>query len=174
MIAQTLTWHRARPKLAIGVHALFCSLLIGIALVAQYAFGHQPCELCLWQRIPYVVIFVIALAAMLKNKKWTPWILLLIAVLYAVETGLALHHVGVEQHWWNSAAGCGFQKTAQDIKEMYEQIKTAPIIACDQPRWFFLGLSMAMWNAALAALLVLFSLAQAWVQRVWWTSRRSE
>ena len=172
MTASILAWHRARPKLAIGVHALLCAALLGIAFIAQYFYDQHPCELCLWQRVPYAVVMAVSLAALFKDNKWTPWILTLIAILYAMDCGIAAHHLGVERHWWGSAVGCGFQATAADIKELYEKIKTAPIVACDQPTWFFLGVSMAGWNVIVAALLTVFSAAQAWVQRLWWTTRQ--
>jgi disulfide bond formation protein DsbB len=173
MMEGFLLWHQARPRLAVFVHAPICLALLSAALIAQYGFGLTPCELCLWQRVPYAVIAVIAFAALLKDRKWTPWVLGLIAVFYLIETGIALHHLGVEQDWWNSAAGCGFQATGQDIKEMYERIVTAPAVACDQPEWFFLGVSMAGWNAVIAALLAVFTAAQIRVQLPWWTARKS-
>lgn len=172
--ADILAWHRDRPKLALFIHAPLCLVLLLAALIAQYGFGHAPCELCLWQRVPYAIIAVLAAVSLLKAKSWTPWILLLFAALYAFEAGLAIHHLGVERHWWQSAAGCGFQRTAEDIKELYRHLQNAPVIACDQPSWFFLGMSMAAWNTIVAAFLVAVTLAQAWVQRAWWTARRSE
>lgn len=172
MTEALLEWHRRRPKLATFIHAPICIALLGTALIAQYAFGQHPCELCLWQRVPYAVILVIAAVSLLKANKWTPWILVLLAALYAVETGIAIHHVGVERHWWHSAAGCGLQATAKDIVEMYRNITQAPVVACDQPTWMLLGYSMATWNALTAAALTALSLAQAYVQRVWWTTKR--
>lgn len=164
-----MAWHRARPRLAIGVHIIVPVAFLATALIAQFGFDISPCDLCLKQRIPYAVIALLALGAWFMDRKWTPWALALIALLYVTETGIAFFHVGVEHRWWS--AGCGFKSTASDVRAMYEQLIAAPITPCDKVEWTFLGLSMATWNVGFAAALAVFTALQAWIQRVWWTAR---
>jgi disulfide bond formation protein DsbB len=33
------------------------------------------------------------------------------------------------------------------VEEMLKQIESAPIVACDQPQWEFMGVTMAMLNS---------------------------
>ena len=48
---------------------IFCLAALSIALYIEYILGHQPCNLCLIERIPYVLtIFLIM--SILKFKKY--------------------------------------------------------------------------------------------------------
>lgn len=175
MIETAIAWHKARPKLAVGVHAPICFALLGFALIAQFGFNLHPCVLCLWQRVPYTLIMLIALAAIvwMRDRKWAPWILGLFAGIYVVEAGIAFFHVGVEYEWWQGTSGCGFQSNkGSDIAALYRQIASAPITSCKDVAWKLFGLSMAGWNVVVALGLAAFSAAQVKVQAPWWTSRK--
>lgn len=170
-LQEALHWHRAHPRVAVQSHVAITVFMLGFALVSQYVFGHAPCVLCQWQRVPYAVIALAALASLLLQPRWTPVFLAAFAALYVVEAGIAFFHIGVQASWWEGTRGCGLQATANDIKALYEQIKHAPLARCTDVTWRFLGFSMAAWNFVLAMGLAAFSLLQAVVQRVWWTDK---
>lgn len=173
MIAQTLAWHKARPRLAVSFHAPVCLTLLGFALISQYGFGLHPCVLCLWQRVPYSVIAVAALASLALDRKWTPWFLGAFAAIYLTEAGIAFFHTGVEAGWWKGTAGCGFQSNkGSDIADLYAQIQSAPLTSCKDVAWRLFGLSMAGWNVIVALGLTALSGLQALVQASWWTARK--
>ncbi len=46
-----------------GIFAVSATALAN-AYIAQYAFGQEPCVLCLYQRVPYAVAGVLGLAAL--------------------------------------------------------------------------------------------------------------
>jgi disulfide bond formation protein DsbB len=170
-INDALQWHRAHPRSAVLVHVAITVFMLGFALISQYVFGHAPCVLCQWQRVPYALIALLALASLLFKPRWTPLLLAGFATLYMAEAGIAFFHIGVQASWWEGTRGCGLQNTASDIKALYAQIKNAPLARCTDVTWRFMGFSMAAWNFVLALGLVAFSLLQAWVQRVWWTNK---
>ncbi len=72
-----------------------------IALLSQHVGGLEPCPLCLIQRIPYGVnIFLGAFAILLVGRGREPVALIaLIGGIFALDGGIALYHVGVEQGW---------------------------------------------------------------------------
>ncbi len=170
-VKAALHWHRAHPRMAVLVHLAITVFMLGFALVSQYGFGFAPCVLCLWQRLPYALIALLALISLALNPKYTPWFLGAIAALYLTEAGLAFFHIGVQAGWWEGTRGCGFQATAGDIQALYEQIKNAPIARCNEVKWRLFGFSMAAYNFAIALGLTAFTVLQALVQRVWWTDR---
>ncbi len=142
--------------LAVGGSA---ALLLG-AWAFQYVGGLAPCKMCIWQRYPHSVAIVIgALALALPTVRLLP----LAGALAALTTAaIGLFHAGVEQGWWEGPTSC----TSGDIgglsaQELMDQIMSAPLVRCDDIPWQMLGLSMAGWNAAISAVLVLFWLA-AW------------
>jgi len=135
------------------------ALLLG-AWGFQHIGGLAPCKMCIWQRYPHVAAVVIgALALMLPKLNPLPLIGALAAMITA---GIGFFHAGVEQGWWEGPSTC----TSGDIgglsaEELMNQIMAAPLVRCDEIPWEMFGLSMAGWNAAISAVLVLLWLA-AW------------
>jgi disulfide bond formation protein DsbB len=139
------------PLWLVLASGLFAASVLGYALYTQFFEGLHPCELCIFQRIPYAVIIVLALGALAYYSAAWP-MLVLVALAFAVNTGLGYYHVGVEQHWW-SRAGCGGNlDMSGSIDDLMKQIQNAPVAKCDQVQWTFIGLSMAAWNAILCAI----------------------
>ena len=134
---------------------LFGSLIaMGFALFTQYIGGHHPCELCMWQRYGYVMAIVLCLTPRLQKLA----LLALAAVII-----IAIYHTGVEQKWWEGFQRCSSGLNGkQSLEELRNQIMSAPTVRCDEPSWFFLGLSMAAWNAIYASLLFVLSLLPLW------------
>jgi disulfide bond formation protein DsbB len=150
--------------------SVFLILLASVAIlasvfIAQYGFGLEPCELCLSQRFPYAVtiaLSALALALKLDEKKLGA-VLWLCALAFAVGTGLALYHAGVEQHWWAGptacTAGSGTVTSVEDLAAMLS--KPANLPQCDQPAWLLFGVSMAGYNVLASLVLTVFSVVSA-------------
>lgn len=117
------------------------------ALIAEYGFGLKPCELCIMQRVPYAAVIVLSLLALAK----TPYqknILYVIAVLFFIGGGIATYHAAVEKHMVKGPDTCTSSATANlSVDELLQKIKSAPVVACDQPAWEFHGITMASMNA---------------------------
>jgi disulfide bond formation protein DsbB len=133
---------------------------LAFAFTMQYGFDVQPCILCLWQRVPYTVVALLALIACL----WRPYgritkiILMLCTALFAVETGVAFFHTGVELHWWLGTKGCAIQPlNGTSVEDLRMQLLHTVVARCDEISWTFLGLSMANWNVLYAAVLTVFA-----------------
>ncbi len=150
-------WRRGVPlgMLAIAIAALT------IAYVAQYTYGLEPCVLCLWQRVPYAAVIVLAAAALAIGSgpggtRRTALLIGLGGMAFLIGGGIAFYHVGVEQHWWASVTGCsGGPPAAMSIADLQAALTAPPPKACDAVDWTFAGLSMATWNALLSPLFAL-------------------
>lgn len=127
---------------------VFISLgTLSFVLFTQYGLGLRPCVLCVYQRIPYVVIIALGLLAYGLPKK-APCLIFLAALTLLVEAGIAGFHIGVEQHWWEGTAHCSgkLPGAGASIEELRAAIMSAPITRCDQVTAQFLGVSMATYN----------------------------
>lgn len=121
------------------------------ALISQYGFGLQPCKLCLWQRYPYAIGGVLALAALLRPASARP-LLALAALAFLANTGLAAFHSGVEFGWWKGFASCSAPAPeGLTPEELMEQLRNTSLVRCDERQPFFLGLSMTNWNLIVCA-----------------------
>jgi disulfide bond formation protein DsbB len=138
--------------------ALAALLPLGGALLSQYGFGYAPCELCMWQRYPYVAVLVCAAMLLALPRYRTPLAWLSVLAFF-VTSVIALFHVGVEQGWWEYASACSSLSSGGNIRELREAILNAPLVSCNQPQLTVLGLSMAAWNmlagVALAVLVMM-------------------
>lgn len=152
-----------RPALAPVLVLLASVIVLGAALVSQYGFGLEPCVLCIWQRWPYVAAIALGAAgAALRNSPLLPWTLAAGGAALLIGSGIAVYHVGVEQHWWAGTAACTGGPTATTLEDLRAQLMGRPPVRCDEPAFVFLGLSMAGWNVLTAAGLGLFALVQGW------------
>ena len=146
------------PSLLGLAAALGSGALLGGAYFFQYVVGLAPCEMCLWQRWPHMVVIAAGLAALACYR--TPRLaaaLLLVAIAGLVTTSaLGLFHAGVELRWWQGPQACsGTIPKGLSPEELRKYLFSARMVRCDQVAWSLLGLSMAGWNAILSALLAI-------------------
>ena len=96
-------------RLNINILVLILISLV-LSLISAYAIefvlGHEPCNLCIYQRIPYIVSIVLILNILFFDK-FTKNSLIILSIVSLLGSFLAFYHNGVEQHWWNAATGCG-------------------------------------------------------------------
>jgi len=131
------------------------------ALIGQFVFALEPCSLCLYQRVPYVVAALLAGAALLvPGGGLQRTAVALCAVAFSGGAALAFFHVGVEAHWWTSGIpGCGADAVAgalsdtMTIADLQARLAGPPPTPCDQVRFRFLGLSLAGYNVIISLVL---------------------
>lgn len=132
-------------------------LLIG-AWIAQYGFGYYPCTMCYWQRHVHKAVVAVAALALLTTFLGLPLrkaLVLMLVLLFIGSAGLAFYHAGVEFKWWAGPQTCSAplsgEMTNFSGENLFDQLdqKIKPP-SCSEAVWFFLGLSMAMWNGLLS------------------------
>ncbi|WP_374309229.1 disulfide bond formation protein B [Methylocella sp.] len=124
------------------------------------AMGYAPCELCLKQRIPYYVGVPLAGAAFGLARSGFPrparWLLAALAALFAASALFGAYHAGVEWGFWPGPADCtGKLDGAGSVEDFLTQLRSVKVVRCDAPALHVLGLSLAVWNAAISAALAL-------------------
>ncbi|MBL6958099.1 MAG: disulfide bond formation protein B [Rhodospirillales bacterium] len=138
---------------------------LGSAYTAQYGFDLEPCILCLYQRVPFLVTGLLALVALRVQPGSTKTVFVgLAGVVFLVGAGIAAYQVGVEQHWWASGCSGGLPENLSiaDMKQILTQKQPKP---CDDVDWTLFGVSMATYNVFYSGLLGLGSLAAAYRMR---------
>ena len=135
--------------------------VLGTALASQYLGGLQPCVLCVYQRLPYAAVIMIATAALFLPTGPRAVALALAGLALLTGTGIAVFHVGVEQHWWQGTAECGSVGAADSVEALRAQILSAPVVRCDEVPWSLFGISMAGYNALVSLGLGIASLIAA-------------
>lgn len=148
-----------RTPLALVLAAAVAALVTAFA--GQYLFGLEPCILCLYERVPWAAaagIAVLGLAG--RRRRWRLAALGVCGVVFAAGAALAFYHVGVEAHWWASAAGCeGGAVGTFSIDDLSPQALAQPLKPCDRVDFRLFGLSLAGWNVLLSAVAAAFCAA---------------
>ena len=137
--------------------------VLGLAYAAEHAFGLEPCALCTYQRVPYLIAGMLAAVALgLSTAPRTQTRLVgLCGGVFLVGLGLAAYHVGVEQHWWTSPACGGIPAADMTLEEMHAELASKPPRPCDRVDWSLFGVSIAGYNGIASLGLAAFSLAGA-------------
>ncbi len=133
---------------------------LSFALTAQYAFGLEPCILCLYQRVPFALTGVLAVVALRlsKDSPTIPLIIIVSGLIYLIGAFIAVYHVGVEQHWWISGCGGTLAEDAT-LSDLRASLMQKPEKACDDVDWTLFGISMATYNVFFSSILGLATTA---------------
>jgi len=133
---------------------------LSLALTAQHVYRLEPCILCLYQRIPFIVTGLLAVLALrLKaSSVLIPLIIIICGLVYLVGAGIAVYHVGVEQRWWLS--GCsGTLSDTVSLQDLRSSLMQKPEKSCDDVDWTLFGISMATYNVIGSGVLGMASIA---------------
>ena len=132
-------------------------LISFIALVSayfiEYILGHQPCNLCLYERIPYFLAILIVLINY-KYNKLEKYIILSLAIIFLIATILSLYHLGIEQGFIQESLLCDLEKGANilDKDEILKQLQKKNI-SCKDVTFKIFGLSLTSYNIIISILL---------------------
>ncbi len=134
-------------------------LISFIALVSayfiEYILGHQPCNLCLYERIPYFLAILIVLINY-KYNKLENYIILSLAIIFLIATILSLYHLGIEQGFIQESLLCDLEKGANilDKDEILKQLQQKNI-SCKDVTFKIFGLSLTSYNIIISILLTI-------------------
>ena len=132
---------------------VFTSLVLVSAFVIEHQLGHEPCKLCLYERIPYFlsVLLIIKMFYIKKNQRVT---LLILFLAFISSAALAFYHFGIEQGFFSESLAC----TAGDLsktfskEQLLEQLKQNSV-SCKDVSFRILGLSLAAINTVFSLFL---------------------
>ena len=132
-------------------------LAIIFALYYQYFENYPPCELCIYQRIPYILIILFSIIYFFSRL--FKYISVLLIFLFLSSFALALTHFGVEKGLWQISSSCSNATQEFDnIDQLRAFLSTVPITKCDEVTWSFAGISMAGYNLIYSLINILVTL----------------
>jgi disulfide bond formation protein DsbB len=138
-----------------------------LARLSEDWLGLAPCALCLWQRWPYWVAAVVALAAaFVPGRALRRGMVAAAAVAVLASGAVGAFHLGVEQGWWPSPLpGCRAPTaagTGASVDELLRGLAAAPAKPCDAPAYPVPGLPLSM-----AAMNLLYALGLGGIALIW-------
>ena len=136
---------------------LILSLLIisiFLAYFIEYGLGHEPCNLCLYQRYPYFISIILILNILII-KKYIKLSLLIVALVSLLGSIIAFYHFGIEQGFFNESMLCnlGIGSETLTSEDLLKQLQSSSAVSCKDVTFRFLGLSLATINTVISIVL---------------------
>ena len=131
----------------------FCIFVLISAYFIQYILGHQPCNLCLIERVPYISAVTIILLCFYL-KKFEKISLIFLSLIFFFATMLSFYHFGIEQGFIKESLVCDldFDSNALTKETLLKQLKQKTI-SCKDVTFKILGFSLATINIVISLLL---------------------
>ena len=137
---------KIKNKTIFNLILLFSVFALTAAYFIQYVLKHQPCNLCLIERIPYVFSIIVILIC-LFTKKFEKLSLIILSLIFFSATLIALYHFGIEQGFIKESLVCDLNNKSNDLSKeaLLNQLKEMPI-SCKDVTFKIFGLSLATFN----------------------------
>ena len=127
------------------------------AFFIEYVLGHQPCNLCILERIPYLfaIIIIVLNYQFIHHEKY--FILSLILIFLAA-TILSLYHLGIEQGFIEESLVCDLKNGSNLLskEDILRQLQEKNV-SCKDVTFKILGLSLTSYNTIISILIVYFT-----------------
>ena len=144
----------SKKNLFTGIFLISFIALIS-AYFIEYFLGHQPCNLCVYERIPYFLAILIVLINY-KYNKLEKYLILSLAIIFLIATILSLYHLGIEEGFIKESLLCDLEKGANivDKDEILKQLQQKSI-SCKDVTFKIFGLSLTNYNIIISLLLTI-------------------
>jgi disulfide bond formation protein DsbB len=147
-----------KKRNSLNLILLFCVSALIAAYIIEYILGHQPCNLCLIQRIPYITVIII-ISLCLFFKKFEKITLITLSLVFFLATLLSIYHFGIEQGFIKDSLVCNLNAenptlTKEALLNQLKEITTS----CKNVTFRIFGLSLATINIFISLVLSLITI----------------
>jgi disulfide bond formation protein DsbB len=145
--------HSIHHKTALNLILLFSVFALFVAYFIQYILKHQPCNLCLVERIPYISSIIIILIC-LFFKKFEKFFLIILSLIFLSASLVSFYHFGIEQGFFKESFVCDLNNGSNDLSKenILNQLKKMPV-SCKDVTFKIFGLSLATFNIFISLIL---------------------
>ena len=142
---------------------LLLKLILLISIIAlisaffiEYILGHQPCNLCILERIPYFLAIIVILLNY-KFIEFEKFFILFLTIIFLFGTALSLYHLGIEQDLIQESLVCNLKSGSNlfSKEEILKQLQEKSV-SCKDVTFKMFGLSLTSYNI-LISILITFS-----------------
>ena len=142
-----------RRQLLIKIIFLVSTLALLSAFFIEYILGHQPCNLCIFERIPYLLAIIIILFN-LKFNQFEKFFILLLVIVFLFGTILSLYHLSIEQGFIQESLVCDLKSGSNLLskEEILKQLQEKSV-SCKDVTFKIFGLSLTTYNILISLLI---------------------
>ena len=142
-----------KNKVTLKIILIFSIFVLIVAYFIEYFLKYEPCNLCLIERIPYILSIII-ISVCLFLKKFEKIIFILLTLIFIAGTVISFYHFGIEKGFFEESFLCNLSNeikilTKEDLlKELQKKI-----ISCKKVDFTIFGLSLASINSIVSIIL---------------------
>ena len=138
-------------SVVISIIALF------FAFIVEYILGHQPCNLCLLERVPYALSILTIIFYSKKNLKKKN-LSIILAIFFIIGAFLSIYHLGIEQGIFKESFVCSTSDDLNLNKEQLLQQLQKMSISCKNVTFRIFGFSLTTYNLVLSIIISIYLL----------------
>ena len=142
-----------RKQLLIKIIFLVSILALVSAFFIEFILGHQPCNLCIFERIPYLLAIIIILLNF-KFNQFEKFFILLLVIVFLFGAILSVYHLGIEQGFIQESLVCDLKSGSNLLskEEILKQLQEKNV-SCKDVTFKIFGLSLTSYNILISLLI---------------------
>ena len=144
-----------RRQLLIKIIFLVSTVALLSAFFIEYILGHQPCNLCIFERISYLLAIIIILFN-LKYNQFEKFFILLLVIVFLFGAILSIYHLGIEQGFIQESLVCDLKSGSNLLskEEILKQLEEKSV-SCKDVTFKIFGLSLTSYNIFISLLITI-------------------
>lgn len=147
-----------------------CLGLLGFGLYLEHGTGLEPCPLCIFQRIAYIAVMLIALLAAIHHPAGRGRYVYAALSIITAGTGAG---IAGRQTWLQHLPADQVPECGPGLEYMLEVFPLAQALElilkgsgeCAEVQWTFLGFSIAEWSLVCFSLIILATLIITFINK---------
>ena len=144
-------------NLLIKLIFLISIVALASAFFIEYILGHQPCNLCILERIPYLLAIILILLNY-KFNHLEKYFLILLTTVFFIATILSLYHLGIEQGFIQESMVCDLKSGSNLLskEDILKQLQEKSV-SCKDVTFKIFGLSLTTYNILISLLITIYT-----------------
>ena len=144
-------------NLLIKLIFLISIVALASAFFIEYKLGHQPCNLCILERIPYLLAIILILLNY-KFNHFEKYFLILLTAVFFIATILSLYHLGIEQGFIQESMVCDLKSGSNLLskEDILKQLQEKSV-SCKDVTFKIFGLSLTTYNILISLLITIYT-----------------
>ena len=142
-----------KNKFTLNISLRFSMSALISAYFIQYILGHEPCNLCLIERVPYFAAVILITLIFIFNK-YEKFFSLIVGLFFIFGSIVSFYHFGIEQGFFSESLVCDLDNNDTTIskQDLLKQLEKKTV-SCKDVTFNIFGFSLATFNTILSFVL---------------------
>jgi len=146
--------HKFKAKFYLKLIFLISLISLTSVYFIEFILGHQPCNLCLIERIPYGISIILTIIILVYHKNQRFFILLLVLT-FIFSLTISIYHFGIEKGFFEESAICTIKNFSETLtkEDLLKQLNEKTV-SCRDVTFRIFGLSLTGINIFISLFII--------------------